>query len=540
MASASNSTTSDLILKAVKNSPSYKNIDTKAKNAIIKDVKTVLDHGGKNWKTNISPFKWPNMGAKNIKQIVLKSDAETVKKIIDDIGTDSDFDPSQKQSGTAKPQIKIVIDGQPIFIQSTGSALEGVASKIGPGKMTAMQELGSAWVFKRAIKDNKEFKKWEDIKKDKETYDEIKSIWKQIANEDSVPDEWIQNFYKQNAKLLGEVGHKKYTIFTRGKTKNYTANWYNDSDTFMEWVTEKVKSEFKIAKKDNWNPADVWLIRDEQKHRDRIEEALKTPVKKKNRGIVEANLAQFNAIFRDMWKNHDVWGISLKKVSGATADWKPVNTSEAFFKKLEATEMEFKSARCRLDEEVKKGVRTLGTQESQLFIEDKDSNKEFNITIKSTKGSGFDNLKYEPTEKGKSAARMGKATSAFVDDLIEVYLTGSQWQRRWQQYPDTATKFDTPVYKREYKKKIQILIDNDVQIGRTKNDTLDADEAIENIKTAFGTQPHVANAKLMQITWLANFYGQSSSPEKRNKMATDMIFLAEKAGRRYGPYGKLY
>jgi len=30
------------------------------------------------------------------------------------------------------------------------------------------------------------------------------------------------------------------------------------------------------------------------------------------------------------------------------------------------------------------------------------------------------------------------------------------------------------------------------------------------------------------------------STKNRNKMATDMIFLAEKAGRRYGPYGKLY
>ena len=29
---------------------------------------------------------------------------------------------------------------------------------------TRMQELGSAWVFKRAIQDNATFKNWEDIK----------------------------------------------------------------------------------------------------------------------------------------------------------------------------------------------------------------------------------------------------------------------------------------------------------------------------------------------------------------------------------------
>ncbi len=41
-----------------------------------------------------------------------------------------------------------------------------------------MQELGSAWVFKRAIQDNAKFNKVEDIKKDKVTITEIKKIWK--------------------------------------------------------------------------------------------------------------------------------------------------------------------------------------------------------------------------------------------------------------------------------------------------------------------------------------------------------------------------
>ena len=546
-ASATHSTTTAKILTAVKTSKDYTR-SAKYGTAVLGLVKTVLDHGGTvgttPWKTNINPFKWPNRGARQNKQIVLKSNSETILKIIDDIGTDSDFNPSNKQTG-AKPQIKIIIDDQPIFIQSTGAALEGVASKIGPGKMTAMQELGSAWVFKRAIQDNEEFGKWEDIKNDGKTYNEIKNIWKKIANQDSVPDEWIQNFYKQNARLLDEVGHKKYTVFTRGQTKNYTANWYDETDTFMEWVTQKVKENFNIAKKDNWNPADVWLIRNEHLHRQRIEEALKTPVLKKNRGIVEANLAQFNAIFRDMWKNHDVWGISLKKVSGDTAAWKPVNTSEAFFKKIEATEFEVMNVKCRLDTEEKNGILTLGTQESQLEVFDKETKTTYNIAIKATNSKDFDNLKYEPTEKGKSAARMGKATSAFVDDLVEVYLPG-RWDRTWQQYPRSYEAFagtdpnKESLKVKEYKKKIQVLVDYKVQMGKNKSDTVTVDQAISSIKQAFKTQPWVANSKLMQITWLSLFCSNQVDVKSRNRMATDMIFLAEKAGRRYGPYGKLY
>ena len=43
-----------------------------------------------------------------------------------------------------------------------------------------MQELGSAWIFKRAIQDNKTWKDWKDIEKDKDTFGELKKIWKKV------------------------------------------------------------------------------------------------------------------------------------------------------------------------------------------------------------------------------------------------------------------------------------------------------------------------------------------------------------------------
>ena len=64
---------------------------------------------------------------------------------------------------------------------------------VSPATRTRMQELGSAWVFKRAIQDNVSFKKLEDIKKDKLTFTEIKKIWKKVGNvewDDVVDEEW--------------------------------------------------------------------------------------------------------------------------------------------------------------------------------------------------------------------------------------------------------------------------------------------------------------------------------------------------------------
>ena len=81
---------------------------------------------------------------------------------------------------------------------------------------------------------------------------------------------------------------------------------------------------------------------------------------------------------------------------------------------------------------------------------------------------------------------------------------------------------------------IENLITKGVKVG-----DVTADEAVNNLKTIFKYEPHVVNSKLMQITWLDGLLRISSS-KNRDKFCTDLIFLAEKAGRRYGPYAKLY
>ena len=82
---------------------------------------------------------------------------------------------------------------------------------------------------------------------------------------------------------------------------------------------------------------------------------------------------------------------------------------------------------------------------------------------------------------------------------------------------------------------IQELKDDGIDIGNVT-----PLEAVINIRETFkqSSQPQTANSKLMQIKWLYAFL--TLSIKNRNKFCTDLIFLAEKAGRRYGPYGKIY
>ena len=62
-------------------------------------------------------------------------------------------------------------------------------------------------------------------------------------------------------------------------------------------------------------------------------------------------------------------------------------------------------------------------------------------------------------------------------------------------------------------------------------------QAFDNILFTFTTQPWVANSKLMQIAFLCEFLGLSN--DERDKFGTDMVFIAQKMGRRYGPFAKI-
>ena len=434
-----------------------------------------------------------------------------------------------------------------------------LAPKVDATTMTAMQELASAWIFKRAIEDDEEFHSVSDITKDKKTYDELIKIWIQsskgkIKNREQAElsleeGGWLENFYKQSGKLVEEIGKPRFTVFTRGRTQGYTSGWYKNRVTFMEWVSNYVKKEFSIQRKDNWNPADVWLIRDQSKHRKAIIEAMKGPTRSRRKGVVEANLNQFNDIFRELFKKKQIMGISLKKISG-TPTWKLVNVTEEYFKKIEAIEMSYTGAKCKfgpgavteaqeergqrkLDLPTKAGMFSMETQETMITLTDTANNVKYEIQIKANDNSKFDNLKYEPKDKSNPSARLGKATGEYVDDLVEFYgIRG--WKRRWQDYPQNKTQFNERE-QNKYLKMITELKGDGVDIGNVT-----PLEAVINIRETFSrtSQPQTANSKLMQLTWLYNLL--SMSTKNRNKMLTDMIYLAEKSGRRYGPYGKLY
>ena len=437
--------------------------------------------------------------------------------------------------------------------------------------MTRMQELGSAWVFKRAIQDNAAvgWKSWESLRNDKVTFDEIKKIWKKAGNVNWVDDvdlPWLINFYEQQEVLLQKIGRPNFTLFTRDgkRSEAIQFRWQRHSrETFMEWVSKLVRKEFDIGQKDNWNPADIWLIQDEKKWKKKIEDVYakrKDPTKS-----IEVELAKFNAIFRALFRSKQIIGISLKKVSGK-AEWKEVNVSGQFFRTLQVTHMTLKSARCELGtkkitekqimealargkENPRTGLPGLGkigaatlSQDTVIIIEDfglanNGKKTNYKVQIKGNNSTGFSNLKWEPTIEGKSKARMGKATVALVLDLMRVYGMMEHYEPDNSVFPDDQTDFSGKVLT-EYKKIIKEMMDaRFVNFGNN----VDVETAIINIRETFNIyrgQPWVASSKLQQIRFLYSLF--KLSEKDRSDFCTSLIFTAGKEGKRYGPYGKIF
>ena len=407
--------------------------------------------------------------------------------------------------------IRLFVGTQVIKFQQTGKLTTSSGKSISETTMTRMQELASAFVFKRAIKDNKSWSNMLALRADKETMDGIKKIWKDIGDVDDVDEDWINNFYKQQKTLIDKIGRPNFTEFNR-------------EGGFMEFISDLVKTEYGISGKDNWNPADIWLIQDEKKWTKMIEDSVKT-TSNKAQGVL-----YLNSIMRKLFASRQVFGISLKKVAaGKDARIEFVNDKSEFFQKLEKLRFEYDGADCKLGQKTdKEGTITLSTQDTRLYI--KDGGNVYNFQIKANNSTSMSNLKYEPTSTGATAARLGKATVELVEQLLKDYKL--KFKKDNTAYPQDAKEFLNNKGG-NWKELIEVLYKNKVDI-----DVPDVQTAYDNLLFVFGTKPFVANAKCQQIKWLTEYLSLSS--EDRDTFGTDMVFIAKKEGKKYGVFAKIF
>ncbi len=511
-------------------------------------MKAIMDSAiNAEWNIDVRKWTaWPLTKRKGKNMVIVpltvKTEKDSIKLIQKNYGSDK-----SKISG-AKGEITFAVNGQQIikFLgddklkYQEGQFARGTSS-VNAALRTKLQEKGSAYIFDLAINRNVVFNTWKEIKtkpigNGRTAYDGLADIWREDANLPGVEDEWILNFYKQHKVLLPKVGNARFHDVNR-------------DGGFMEWITDFVVNEFGHvigSKKDNWNPADVWLIRDEDKIKAAIKSktgrfGVKNVAMRDNRSSAEAQLAQLNQIMRSLWKQKYLMGISLKKVEGS-AKFEEVNTSQKFLDEVSKISKmgSFQLGKTGKGEPVcnmrtKEGKRrntvTWDSDDCRVRVLGWGKVYDFQIKRNSTDHDKFDNLKFEATDIAKGSARVGKAATFMVSDLLA--SQGVSYSNKSIDFPRDLNAFDDSM-ERDYKQKLRLLQRNGVDIGTS------VEQALKNIKLVMheSNYPGAGNSKLMQISWLHKLY--SLDQLKRDKIGTDMFFYASKTGKRFGPHGKIY
>ena len=364
------------------------------------------------------------------------------------------------------------------------------------GVTTAQQERASLFAIQKSIENNG----YTDKKKFLTLYRrELKEIYPGM-NED-----WENTFFQQQLTTYREVGNTRYRHYSR-------------DEGFMDYVTKLCKDLYGIAKKDTWNPADIWLVSDYDNVKRQLDAAIRDNV---------TSISEFNAILRQMFHERKVIGISLKLMSGKTAEWELVNLKDQDL--FDDETYSFRSESSELSFDTKSDKEFVNT-DSKIFMNGKTAKIKFQIRQNS---DGFNNLKIEGTDVGSSAARLGKVPLDMASQLfVRARLESWRW-RSHNNYPKTADKYLS-------EKKLHEARFN--QLKKSGNVTLGvktAAEFSENVLSVFTNgKRDVAMSKLQQLDLLNEVY--SLKGQKLNDFLTALAFLAQKKGKVFGPFAKLY
>jgi len=421
-------------------------------------------------------------------------------------------------------------------------------------------------------KKGKKTRKWADwlnIRFDKK-YTELAQIWdpqnkqtdQSVEGYDwsSVPLDWQKSFYAQQEAMLLKFSASNFRVMKFGRA----------DEPFGKFIESLVKP-LGIQKKDTWNPADIWIV--DKNKENNVEKQLKQSVSFKNgqisTGLTQSEkiikLAVLNEVLRSLYASKTIIGVSLK-LTKERADYIDVNVvlnasgldiaaTNKRFQEIEDLLGEIDNIRCDLSiqpfskiyttpkaylEKTTKMQKLLklptypinpmsfGTQETSIQIKESDD-KIYFLTIKATQTSEYSNLKYEPTEKGKSSAKLGKAGVKQVDQLFKKY--GIKFENDNSKYPNV------------YNSEVDTIVNTFSQRKNSSGITFISGETstsnfLKNIKEVYASDPVTAQSKLMQLDLFSEIL--SLKDIEVRKLMTDIVYIAKKEGRSYGPFGKVY
>ena len=391
---------------------------------------------------------------------------------------------------------------------------------VGPARnptkpQTAQQERGSAWIFRRVLRDNIRYDSWEALMNDPKYY-ELLDVFPNVSAE------WLRSYYKQNVRMLHEFD-------------NYRWNEFSRDGGFMFYISNFVKQRFGIARKDTWNTADLWMIRGkEEEYIKEIEDQIPDNPSQ--------TIRELNMIMRSWFKNRKLVGVSLKLISGREAQWKEYNVDDLTLDEKDNFNFDDATILMNFMRVQKDGAFTFGTQDTTIKLGS--GRHKFKFQIKDLSGKPpFGNLKFEGSDPNAPAARAGKAPEPFTEQIFKDL--GLMFRNDNKRYAPNAEVWETQ--KSQWQRIFRIVSNSaGVKMKGTENDFVEIMDAMYQQEDARGPArgTWIAQSKLMQLDFIYAIFDQLNAKERR-EFWTDMTFLSLRLSGNvekgfFGPFGKLY
>jgi hypothetical protein len=158
---------------------------------------------------------------------------------------------------------------------------------------TAKQENASKVYFRKYIESTK-------VPSEAELFSEVVEVYPDLAKNLALRTAWMSTFQKQAEALKNYLGsNNKGYIYSR-----------DERNGFMSFIEDIAKSRCGVSTKDNWDPADIYMVK---KSKENV-------IRKKLDSITKntdemANIYSLNAYMRELIQSKDLVPVSLKAIS---------------------------------------------------------------------------------------------------------------------------------------------------------------------------------------------------------------------------------
>jgi hypothetical protein len=158
---------------------------------------------------------------------------------------------------------------------------------------TAKQENASKVYFRKYIESAK-------VPSEAELFSEVVEVYPDLAKNLALRTAWMSTFQKQAEALKNYLGsNNKGYIYSR-----------DERNGFMSFIEDIAKSRCGVSTKDNWDPADIYMVK-------KTKEGV---IRKKLDSITKntdemANIYSLNAYMRELIQSKDLVPVSLKAIS---------------------------------------------------------------------------------------------------------------------------------------------------------------------------------------------------------------------------------